>query len=312
MDKSHFFLFGGVKMIQCFNRRQFISSFQNNTFPHLAYSCKIDPSLNQVPRPMHTHKDAVEILLMVSGEGINVIGGQTYKNKKGDLLIYNANVLHDESPASDENGPVSYCLGITNLYYPGLEPNTIMKACSNVVYHCNEQYDDFLHLFDLIHATNLSENTFAGEFISYLLRALLIMVQKLIAEAEESMTLSVENEMHKQLKQYIDEHYMEDITLNSIANDLHLSAYYISHLFKEFEGISPMKYITRRRIGEAQILLINTNKSVTDIAFHVGYQNSNHFHSMFLKIVGLTPKNYRNYWTLKIKYQKGKETIIHL
>ena len=59
-----------------------------------------------------------------------------------------------------------------------------------------------------------------------------------------------------------------------------------------------MQYVTRRRIGEAQNLLINTQLSITEIAANVGYNNSNYFQNVFRKAVGLTPGNYRKKWKL--------------
>ena len=73
-----------------------------------------------------------------------------------------------------------------------------------------------------------------------------------------------------------------------------------------------MQYVTRRRIGEAQNLLINTQLSITEIAANVGYNNSNnqeivkkidfsynnsnYFQNVFKKIVGYTPGSYRKRW----------------
>ena len=54
-----------------------------------------------------------------------------------------------------------------------------------------------------------------------------------------------------------------------------------------------------RRIGEAQTLLINTGYSATEIAFLVGYNDSNYFNTIFTKIVGMSPIKYRKYWVDK-------------
>jgi AraC-like DNA-binding protein len=58
-----------------------------------------------------------------------------------------------------------------------------------------------------------------------------------------------------------------------------------------------MQYIIRRRIGQAQSLLLNTGYSVTQIAAMVGYNNLNHFHCAFAKIVGMAPGRYRRSWS---------------
>jgi AraC-like DNA-binding protein len=70
----------------------------------------------------------------------------------------------------------------------------------------------------------------------------------------------------------------------------------LAHVFKESTGFSPIQYIIRRRIGEAQSLLINTNESVTNISGIVGYDNTSYFTTLFSKTVGMSPKKYRQLW----------------
>ena len=59
-----------------------------------------------------------------------------------------------------------------------------------------------------------------------------------------------------------------------------------------------MQYIMSRRIGKAQSLLISTDYSITDIAFMVGYHDSNYFINIFKKTVGTSPLKYRKSWVL--------------
>ena len=108
---------------------------------------------------------------------------------------------------------------------------------------------------------------------------------------EKTKTLDDSN-----VKIYIDKNYNENISLKSIAEAVNANQYYLSHIFKEETGFSPMQYVTRRRIGEAQNLLINTQLSITEIAANVGYNNSNYFQNVFKKIVGYTPGSYRKRW----------------
>ena len=72
-----------------------------------------------------------------------------------------------------------------------------------------------------------------------------------------------------------------------------LSQYHISRAFKRFSGYSPTQYIARRRIGEAQSLLIHTQMPILDIALRVGYNSNSLFSRTFKTIVGRTPVQYR-------------------
>ena len=96
----------------------------------------------------------------------------------------------------------------------------------------------------------------------------------------------------------IDKNYKENIRLGDIAAATHTNAYYLSHLFKAEIGLSPMKYVILRRIGEAQNLLINTDMTITQIAAQVGYNNSNYFQNVFKGALGMTPGEYRRKWTV--------------
>ena len=97
---------------------------------------------------------------------------------------------------------------------------------------------------------------------------------------------------------FIDKNYKESIRLGDIAAATHTNAYYLSHLFKAEIGLSPMKYVILRRIGEAQNLLINTGMTITQIAAQVGYNNSNYFQNVFKSALGMTPGEYRRKWTV--------------
>jgi len=290
-------------MIQCFNHNSFRSSFSETTIPQLVYSCKTESHHAALPRVLHMHPDKLEIVFIVSGKGVHFIGGTTYHTQKGDLLIYNANTLHDEIAAPSETLNV-YCIAVNHLQLPELPPNHLVPETKKAVFATEQQFDSFLSLFELIHQSIVEQGAHIGEINNYLTRAVL---SKIIALTEEEpyMVESEEAVVGRQIKEYIDQHYMEeDINLNMIAQALHMSQFYIAHLFKEITNSSPMQYVIRRRIGEAQSLLINTNQSVTDIALLVGYRNSNHFHSAFQKIVGLTPRNYRKYWIAAYRHDK--------
>ena len=98
------------------------------------------------------------------------------------------------------------------------------------------------------------------------------------------------------VKNYIDQHYSEAISLEEIAKAVKANKYYLAHVFKNKTGFSPLHYVSRRRLGEAQNLLINTDMSITQIAATVGYNNSNYFQNIFRRYMGMTPGYYRKKW----------------
>ena len=83
-------------MYQCFNNKSFPSSFEDNTIPKLLFICKSEGNHAQMPRTMHMHNNQTEIVFIKNGSGLYTIGGEQYKTHKGDILLYNSGVIHDE------------------------------------------------------------------------------------------------------------------------------------------------------------------------------------------------------------------------
>ena len=93
---------------------------------------------------------------------------------------------------------------------------------------------------------------------------------------------------------YCSEHYTEEITLEKIAENTHMSKYYISHIFGKEIGTSLPEYINTMRIRDAEILLKNREMSITDIAFAVGFNSLRSFNRHFFAQTGKTPRQARD------------------
>ena len=87
--------------------------------------------------------------------------------------------------------------------------------------------------------------------------------------------------------------YQRDITLSDVAEAIHISPYYLSHIFKEELGFTFLEYLTNVRMEYAKQMLVNTKKSITDIAQSVGYNDAGYFSKVFKKQCGVTPNAYR-------------------
>jgi AraC family transcriptional regulator len=92
---------------------------------------------------------------------------------------------------------------------------------------------------------------------------------------------------------YIDEYLTEDLSIAAIANELEMSQYYFSRLFKQSMGIPPYQYVMQQRIERAKHLLRTTTLLVATIAQQVGFFNQNQLTIQFRKFTGTTPSNYR-------------------
>ena len=96
-----------------------------------------------------------------------------------------------------------------------------------------------------------------------------------------------------QIRRYLDEHYKEPLSLETVGHALNISAYHLAHLFKNEMGLPPMQYVMKRRMGEAQTRLMDTAAPVADIAAELGYSNPWNFSSAFRRCVGMNPSEYR-------------------
>ncbi|WP_078553716.1 response regulator transcription factor [Bacillus alkalicellulosilyticus] len=92
---------------------------------------------------------------------------------------------------------------------------------------------------------------------------------------------------------YIDENIKERLTLQRVADYIHLNSSYFSVLFKEQTSLTFSEYVTRRRLLVAKKLLYQTQMSVAEIAEEVGYHTSKYFIKMFKDYEGVTPSQYR-------------------
>ena len=97
----------------------------------------------------------------------------------------------------------------------------------------------------------------------------------------------------KYLKEYVENNYIYDISMQEAAEEMGYSDAYFSKLFKQYFNQNFTAYLTEYRIKKAKELLSNTNHSIKDISRIVGYTDSNYFAKIFKRLVGEIPSKYR-------------------
>lgn len=98
----------------------------------------------------------------------------------------------------------------------------------------------------------------------------------------------------QRLKEYIDKHYMEKLSLKKMSEDLHMGTTKLCAVAKKLSGDGSITKLTaQRRVDEAKLLLSNRSLSVAEIAERVGFSDYNYFTKIFKKTVGVTPSEYR-------------------
>lgn len=93
---------------------------------------------------------------------------------------------------------------------------------------------------------------------------------------------------------YVEEHYREPIVLDQLAALMNISTMYFSNFFKQTFHISPKQYILNRRLTESQRLLLESDWSIKEIAYAVGFENESYFSEFFSAKVGISARTFRN------------------
>lgn len=98
----------------------------------------------------------------------------------------------------------------------------------------------------------------------------------------------------KKIKTFIEQNYMENLTVARISKEIYLTPNYISLIFKQETGESITEHITKVRMEAAKQLLISPDLKILDIAEMVGYENATYFSTVFKKYTGLHPQKFRS------------------
>lgn len=283
-------------MLQHFMKKQVSPIFYSEHLPQLYYMGKVLPEISSYPRILHSHADHVEISIIYSGTSEYLIGDQRQLIRPGDVIIYNAGVIHDE--LSSENAQIgNYFFAVGDLQVPRLPANALIPDNVNPVFHIQQDFDEI----KLLSETMLSHFEHPSVWSPYIIhcetQALLEIIWRVIHAEQRTQEPHPNFYLGYKIKNYIDLHYLEPLTMKQVSSALGMSESYISHVFKDMLGYPPMQYALRKKIGEAQTLLISTDYPISQIAQMVGFDAQSHFNKLFSKYVGISPgqfrKNYR-------------------
>lgn len=242
--------------------------------------------------PSHKHDNISEVIYISKGEGEFIINNKFYKAKKGDILVYNKGIIHDEK--SNPNNPLkTYFCGIGNIHIVGLEEGCIIPNNTEPLVNA-DKYSFKIESYISSIFEECSSQVPGYEIVCQnLLTSLIILILRIVNTYESKKTSTNLSSLGSKIKEYIDKNYTRDISLKEIANRLYISQDYLSHVFKNETGYSPINYMINRRVGEAKKLLLTTNMTIQQISLEVGYENANYFSMLFKRITGLSPGRFR-------------------
>lgn len=238
---------------------------------------------------IHAHHFA-ELFYIVKGTGRFRINDKTIQVKENDLIIINPNVPHTEL-GQQQNTPFEYItLGINGLqflYGEQIHPYDY----SLLDFAQNETEIRFYLQMLLKEVQNKEEN-----FEAVCQNLLEILIFHLVRQSRQQLSFAPTKKATKEclfIEQYLDEHFSENISLETLSNLTFMNKYYLVHAFKNYKGKSPIKYLIEKRIAEAKHLLETTDYSIVKIAQAVGFSSQSYFSQTFRKETGISPNQYR-------------------
>ena len=123
-----------------------------------------------------------------------------------------------------------------------------------------------------------------------------ILLLNLVRRTKTPLRLAPQKNTTKEctyIKNYIDIHYSEPITLDTLANETYLDKYYLVHVFKKHFDTTPIHYLIDKRIEESKHLLETTHHTISQISNIVGFNSQSYFTQTFKKKLGRTPAEFR-------------------
>ena len=150
-----------------------------------------------------------------------------------------------------------------------------------------------------IHKLNKISNSIniSREFqIKHYLQSIFIDLIENIPNICSKNTTCINNENYIIMKImiYIKEHYSHPISLLDIANSVNISKSSCNRLFHKTLKMTPFQYLLNFRINESMKLLLNSNKSISEIAYSCGFNDTSYYCKIFRQYNGSSPQKYRN------------------
>ena len=236
---------------------------------------------------LHYH---IEIVYMQKGYTKAYVDSDVYEVKTGDLLVVFPNRIHRFEDCDHKN---QYRLFIVN---PDLAPDLSAAISSENPQDPGIRSADknprIMSLIDILgntqsFATAYRETLLRGYFMSFFAE-ILGMLPLRPARPDENQSM-------RAVVQYCSKNFTKDLSLSALEEEIHLSKYYISHLFGDKLGIRFNDYVNSLRISEACRLLRMTKMNITEISCASGFGTLRTFNRAFTKQMNTSPSEYRKH-----------------
>lgn len=231
----------------------------------------------------------------MSGAGFYSVDGVTYSLHAGQMFL-----IRPGTPTvycADMNDPWSYMW----IGFRDFRANAILKQCGfaqNRPVLPSPDEDKLMECFDELfdHIVQDYASSLYRESILLKLMSLLVNTRQeyLKKEGTQDEFLGKNPDLDTAIE-YINTHYMKNISVTDIAEHVGISQGYLNRIFNERANLTVQNYLLQFRMYKAANLLVGSTLSVKEIADHVGYTDQLVFSKAFKRQFGVSPKNYRVY-----------------
>ncbi len=255
---------------------------------------------------LHSH-DYLEVALCLEGTGRFLFGRKECPVEPGDVFLIDNQEAHVALP--DAGGRLRLLLALflpELLAAPGcrrfdsayLTPFVADVGASRRIAHDSALAQELRPILFELKAAAAGRDPWDRYLLDANLRRFLGVVMKhRHASAQPSLGGGEGQHQLVPALAYIQDHFRETITLEQVAEIAHVSPSRARHLFKDATTVGFKEYVTKLRLGDAKRLLLETELNVCDIAAAVGYSNIHQFYKVFHRYAGMSPADYRRYYT---------------
>lgn len=222
---------------------------------------------------------------VVAGKGTLTLKNKTYQIHKGMIFYIPPFVSPRYSP--DKDDPWTYIW----LGFDGSNASDYLKSIGfsedNPVISFSSP--NVKEMFDNVYNEYASKGYLDMTCLGYSY----VLLHELIKEKGlEKAVVSTKERHITSAKEYINNNYQFEISVEDIASNVGVTPNYLANIFSQIDKSSPKKYLTKIRMDKAKLLLLTSRYKIKDIALMVGYKNQLHFSSEFKKFVGESPLSF--------------------
>lgn len=247
----------------------------------------------------HKH-DFYVIFWMEDGEVVQKLDDREYKLKRGDIFVSSPGQVHENDIKNIGPGIKGGAILFVAEYLNQLRQNYdiseltfLDEVSSGFHFHFSEmEFDVFLSILNALFK-EIKKETPSRAVIKSLLSAALLSIQQAVDSSMMQMSSSRHIEVYKKFKSILEHNYKQNKALKFYADALYISERHLNRLLKETTSMTAAELIRGRTALEAKRLLCFTDLNITEIAWHLGYDDNSYFTKIFKKETGLTPLAYR-------------------